>query len=893
MKRSIFIFLFLVTIEGYAQFAPVPSFFRTQRAMPLVSLNTTSTINVSDYGAVVNDGNDDLIAINNALDAAKNIATAQNPVRLVFESGTYDIMYSGSFTHAIELRDVNGLLWDGQNAEFLIHNPTVGFLALLRCENTILQDFSIDHATLPFSQGIVTNINLVDGYFEFQLDDFSPVPTTASFMNAPQRWGMFKNSKGGIKEGTKNLIPHNQFFELIGTRTYRYGAQNANTLQNAAVGDYFVHIGRYNGSTLIRNNEGKNVTYMNITGYASASGGFNSRNCEEWNVINCHIKLKEGRVHSVNADAMHTNGNFIGPWVENCSFEGFSDDFMNIKYARRAIKTIHSSTEITVQSPVNVGEKMEFYNPRDGVLIGTATITNVVAQGGNLFRLTLSEAVNITTINPEDDQLADKAYLESRSNESFIFRNNIVRNSRRYGILIQSKYALIENNLFQNLSGAGIRIENGVDWTEGFRAHEIEIRNNRFENCGYDKNYIEEGNSAAISVDFAKVATPCTPNGGFCGTETTNYRAHSNIRIIDNTILYNKRGMYLKNIEGLTLDNNFICHREEDITLQSGQMPEDEVILNSTNVSNVPSQIATPDANIQFILNEPPSAMQIVNSGTNQDVGLQINTSGGTITQGHVDGDIGYSFNINTNNNGDISFINTSNSSPFPGPLQGAARTYSFWVKPSQEIFQTFMFSGTGSEDGEILAIQMQSNRRVRVTDTRGNFVRMDDLPLDIGQWNHIAITIPENNTLFTTQMYKNGVASEEYHQGEDVFVKTGSSALRFFPNYTGVASDIRYFDYKLCGSQIESVYNDRQITLSVKDELSTADNTIKVYPTMASNTIYFDKEVHTIRIVNLLGKTLISKNKVRLKELDISSLSSGLYLIRINDHQTTKFFKN
>ena len=182
---------------------------------------------------------------------------------------------------------------------------------------------------------------------------------------------------------------------------------------------------------------------MNITGYASASGGFNSRDCHEWNVINCHIKLKEGRVHSVNADAMHTNGNYIGPWVENCSFEGFSDDFMNIKYTRRTIKEVHSATEITVQFGVEVGEKIEFYNPREGQLIGTAKVNAVQNLGSNLFKLTLSNAVNITTINADDDQLADKAYLESRSNESFIFRNNIVRNSRRYGILIQSKYALI------------------------------------------------------------------------------------------------------------------------------------------------------------------------------------------------------------------------------------------------------------------------------------------------------------------------------------------------------------------------------------------------------------------------------------------------------------------
>ena len=878
-------------MQSFAQFDPAPSFFRTPRSMPLVELNTTTTISVVDYGAVINDGNNDITAITSAINAAVAIATEQNPVRLLFENGTYDLMPSTG-SHSLSMIDAEGVLWDGQNAEFIVHNPAIGFLSLLRCTNTIIKDFSVDYATLPFTQGVVTNIDVTGGFFDFKLDDGFPLPTTDDFVYAPQRWGMFKNLKGGIKEGTANLISHNRFFELIGPREYRYGNQSANRLDNVEVGDYFVHIGRYNGNTIIRNTGGKNLTYINVTAYTSPAGGFNARDSEEWNVIDCHIKLKEGRVQTTNADGMHVLGGKIGPWVENSSFEGFSDDFMNIKHTRRSIKEVHSSTEITVQNSVEVGENMEFYNPRDGVLIGEASVTNVAVLGSNLFKLTLSNAVNITTINDDDDQLADKAYIESRSNESLVFRNNIVRNSRRYGILIQSKYAIIENNTFQNLSGAAIRIENGVDWGEGFRASQIEIRNNRIENCGYDKSYIEESNSAAISVDFAKLQVPCTPNGGFCGTETSEYRAHSDIRIIDNTILYNKKGLYLKNIQGLTVENNFMCHRDEDITLGTNQSAEDRVIFNSGNVTIEEFEATLPDPNIQFALNEASSATELLNSGTNQNVGLQINTSGGTITQGFFDSEVGNSFNINTDNNGDLSFVNTSDNSDFPGPVMGAARTFAFWVKPTEAIFQTLMYSGGGSLEGEIFSIQMQANRMLRVTDSRGNFVRMQDMPLDIDQWNHIAITVPQNNSMFSIQMYKNGVSSDEYHEGNDVLINTVSNALRFFPKYTGLASDIRYFDYKLCGSEVESLFNDRQITLS-NDDVTNGANKLKVYPTIVSDFVHFSKPINSVQVINLLGKTLISSKNSNLSELNLSRLSSGLYILRINDIQSVKIYKN
>ena len=892
MARSCRYFLFLLFISamGYSQFDPVPSFFRTQRETPLIQLNTTQTILVSDYGANVNDGTNDITGITAAINAAVNLSTIENPVRLVFESGTYDLMPT-SGSHALSMTNAKGVLWDGQNAAFIVHNPTIGFLSLSRCTNTILQDFSVDYATLPFTQGKITKVDVANGNFQFKLDDGFPLPVENHFVNSPQRWGMIKNNKGGIKEGTPNLISHNRYFESVGTRTYLYGNQSASTLANVEVGDYFVHIARYNGATIIRNTAGKNLTYLNITGYASPAGGFNARDSEEWNVINCQLKLKDNRVHTTNADAMHINGGKIGPWVENSLFEGFSDDFMNIKYTRRSIKEIHSSTEITVEFEVEVGENIEFYNPREGAFLGAAVINNVQNLGNNLYRITLSNAINISTINSGDNQLADKAYIESRANESMIFRNNVVRNSRRYGILIQSKYALIENNTFQNLSGAAIRIENGVDWGEGFRADHIEIRNNRIENCGYDKTFIDESNSAAISVDFSKVKTPCSSNGGFCGTETSAFRAHSNIRIIDNTILYNKRGLYLKNIEGLTIENNFLCHRDEDITLSNNQNPVERTILNSGGVNIVEYETELPNPNFQFVLNETPSATTILNSGSNQDVTLQINTSGGTVDQGFFDDQVGLSFNINTEGNGNLSLINTSDNSLFPGPTQGNARTYTFWIKPAQSIFQSLLYSG-GPADGEVFSIQMEDNNVLRVTDNDGNFIRMSDMPLDIGQWNHVAITVPENNSIFSIQLYKNGLPSEETHQGENKLITTASSKVEFFSRYTGLASDIRYFDYKLCGAQIENIFNDRQISLSTKNPV-LGDTKIKVYPTVASNTIFFDKEVTSIKVINLLGKILMSKKNINIQELDISKLSSGLYILQLNNNQISKIYKN
>jgi hypothetical protein len=845
---------------------------------------------VSDYGANVNDGINDIPGITAAINAAVNLGSIDNPVALVFDNGTYDIMPT-SDTHALSMTDATGVLWDGNNAEFLVHNPEIGFLKLLRCTNTILKDFSVDYATLPFTQSVVTEVSPNEGFFVFQVDNGFPAPTSTLFQNASQRWGMFKNSKGGIKEGTKNLISHNLFFESVGANTYKYGNQSASTLNKVEVGDYFVHIARNNGRTIIRNTEGKNLTYMNITGYASPAGGFNSRNSEEWNVINCKIKLKPDRVHTLNADAMHINGGKIGPWVENSLFEGYADDFMNIKHSRLKVLQISSSTQITVENFTEVGDVVEFYNPRDGIYLGDATVNSVVAQGNNQFEIILSNPVNLTTVSTTGHQRADQGYIDNKSNESLILRNNIIRNSRRYGVLIQSKYALIENNTFQNLSGSAIRIENGVDWGEGFRAREIEIRNNIIDNCGYDETYINEYNSASISVDFVKVQNPCTESMNFCGTETANWKGHNDIRVIDNTILYNRRAFYLKNINNISIDNNFMCHRDEDITMESsGATPIEITHLNNSNYSFVSYNYELPQPNVQFILDESPSETNIVNSGINQDIGLQINTNGGSITQGFVDPVAGNCFDVDTNGNGELRLVNTTNSSNFAGAIEGEARTFAFWVKPEQFAFQTLMYSG-GPTPGEVFAIQMQSNGQVRATDTNGNFVRMQDLPLDVNQWNHITVTVPDNNSIHSVQLYKNGIPSAEFKQGSDDLINTASNTVDFFPLFTGLAKDIRYFDFKLCSAEVEDVYNNSLALLSIEDFF--VDNLkITVFPSPASNILNFNRPIRSIKVYDIQGKVLLSKQEDGFKTLNVSNLSSGIYILKINNSQSTKFIK-
>lgn len=561
-----------------------PDFFRTVRQLPLVNLNTTQDIFISSYSANPNDGIDDIQGISNAVNAAKAISGASNPVRLVFEKGTYDLFAQTGQSHSISISNAKYLVLDGNGSEIMLHNPEVGFLSLYKCENVIVQDLFIDYAKLPFTQGKVIATNASNNTLDLQIDEGFPLLSEEYFTRAGQKWGMLKEETGQLKKGVTNLFPYRGWTHVSGN-VFRINQPNASYIDQIDVGDYFVQIARNNGKTIFKSNNGKNITFLNNTSYASPAGTYNAFNHYEWNIINCKIRPKAGRVQSANADCIHISGSNIGPWVEGCRFEAYSDDAVNMKYTSRRILSVQSPTMVTLKGEVSKSDTICFFNPLEGKLLGRVGITAVSNIGSNNYQIALSEAVDITTIS--DHQSSDKAYIDTRSCESFVFRNDTMRNGRRYGMLLQNSYGVIENCLFENLSSCGIMIENGADWGEGFTANNIKIANNKFVNCGFDTSFINEEIAASISTRITMLGSPCDETKTWCGVETADWKGLKNIEISGNYFEYNKAALNLNNIDNGEISGSQFIHNTNDITLQPGEEVKSISINNCDNMVNL------------------------------------------------------------------------------------------------------------------------------------------------------------------------------------------------------------------------------------------------------------------------------------------------------------------
>ncbi|SED13969.1 parallel beta-helix repeat (two copies) [Tenacibaculum sp. MAR_2009_124] len=560
-------FLCTSTIFGQYQFE-VPTNLRTKRNPPITQLDTQINVHVSDYGAIPNDGNDDTPGIQKALDFCKKTANNTKAIKLIFGKGVYNLHTNANKTHLINLKKANNILIEGNDAKIIIHDPLKGFFSLFNSKNIIVKNLYIDYDPLPFTQGRIVGVHLKNRTFDLKIDHGFPSLKHKMFQKASRVWGMLMDEKtpGKLKDGAPNLYQSKQFEELSGG-IFRITVKSQKLLKHMEINDSYVHIARTNGRTIFKTDRSKDVTYLNITSYSSPAGTYNAGNMKEWSIIGCKVKLKKGRIHSANADCLHIKGSSIGPWVENCLFEGYSDDAVNLKSSKRYILNQVSPTEIVLNKKVKKGSILRIYNPREGILIGKFKVIRSQKIGKEKVKITLNNALK-ATLDVGATKKHDIAYLDSESNESFVIRNNVFKNARRYGILLQSSNGVIENNIFENLSQSAITINNGVDWGEGFVAHNITIHSNTFSNCGYDSVYLSNPNAAAITLRVVKLKN-LKGKGKWYGVTTTDWKGLNNISITNNSFSYNKHALSIECSINTVIKSNTFNRNPNDLSVES------------------------------------------------------------------------------------------------------------------------------------------------------------------------------------------------------------------------------------------------------------------------------------------------------------------------------------
>jgi hypothetical protein len=539
------------------------------RPLPLTELPITRTINAADFGAIPDDGQCDADAIRKAFEALRNAPGT----KLMFESGTYDLIKPRNNAFNASIFSLNGLRdveIDFGGALMLVRTPSASFMEILNTENLIIGNFSLDYDPLPYTIGkVLATHTVADAVaFDFEILDGYLLPDDPfflSYLNLPnpthggpgmRTWGYFidPHHPGRIKPNTSN-VHFMEKVEPIAERVYRYfvdrsrGGPNLNSVE---VGDIFNYLTRGGGAFIIR--QSKQVTLRDAILYANGGANVQGTYNDCLNFLRVHIKIKEGRWKTSNADGFIFHSLAFAPWFEGCTTEGMSDDTINVHIRPHFINEIVDARTLRLGPPeaagsgrkfnpddFTPGDRVSFFNGPAGQVFFEAYVTAIdLESGAVIFDRDLPQL----TMGPQS--LKHTSVYNTARSRGVVIRDNFFRGARRHGVLLRTHDALIENNVFEGLSSDAIHIANESGWPEGLFGRNILIRNNTFIDCGFETQYIYGGGRATISFG---VSNPPKPPQGVI--------AHQNIVIEDNIFEgWYRRAILLAHADNVIIRNN-------------------------------------------------------------------------------------------------------------------------------------------------------------------------------------------------------------------------------------------------------------------------------------------------------------------------------------------------
>lgn len=506
---------------------------------------------VSDFGAKPDDDEDDTAAINKAIKTASKIG---NNVKVVFEKGRY-ICGEKTGSYAIIMENVKNVELVGNDCEIYITDPFAGTFRLDGSSGLTIRDLTVKYKQAPWAQGYVESVDLTDGTFIYDIMDGYDIFANPQYKNLQAAWGVaMENDDPTMMR--KDVVDHFKFskIESVSEGKYKVWLSDPSLVKGETlrVGDRIIYTNRSNGvGHVFGAYSSTDLTIKNVLIHESPDCllvGTGMKGKIVLDGIKSEIDKKDERWIVSNADGFHIQISYAPIIIKNCEIEGLLDDCINIyqltgtvteKHADNSYQLVHNSQALPL-----VGETVIFYNSKTNEELDRAKVVSVTKTNTVNGKFVFDKQMK----NIEGGS-STWAVAERRGNGTEI-TDNVFAKSRRYGFLCKASNAVIKNNTFKDLGGAGISFVSSIAKAgdECTFSENIVIENNIFDNTCYRN--AEKRTSGAIQI----------PNYG-------QYRPIRNITISGNSFVnMPKYGVYGGGTDGLTISgNSFIGNKDETV----------------------------------------------------------------------------------------------------------------------------------------------------------------------------------------------------------------------------------------------------------------------------------------------------------------------------------------
>lgn len=298
------------------------------------------------------------------------------------------------------------------------------------------------------------------------------------------------------------------------------------------------------------------VKIQNVKVFAAPGLAVVAQKCRNMLFDRLRVMPFEKRPMSANCDATHLI-NCIGDVVyDNCYFEGMGDDASNVHGFYLTVYGINddkvyvkhrSSSQNTYPYVPVKGDSVEFINEKNLLCFANGKISDVsYDEKRELYVLKFEEGV--------PSGLKEESLIASVTEmPRLTFKNCTVKNIRGRGVLIQTRNVLVENCLFENCTGQGIHIDTAYGWGESIGTRNVQIRNNKFIDCGFGSTKYCDAVGVVIETEAEEPAVG----------------VHKDICIEKNLVKGSGAAFNIRCAENVTVRENLIIGCNEEIPVSN------------------------------------------------------------------------------------------------------------------------------------------------------------------------------------------------------------------------------------------------------------------------------------------------------------------------------------
>lgn len=538
--------------------------------------STGLNLNLADFGAIPDDGNDDSEAFTLALNECRNNPGStltippgeyiyRNKKAMEFEynaiSGKYgeDVQGyffkpKGEYVIALDLDSFKDITIYAEDVT-LVQEGWYEAVSITNATNVKIKGLKLTHKRPPFTMGEI--VNSTADYFEMKIDaDKYPYLTD----EITGRVHYYDTERNRVYTGSR--IDKKILLDRETIRIY--------TKLNPKTGHLCIlrHCAHNRAGILIK--ESSNIILEDITINSQPGMGIVGHRSKDIVMRNLKVVPAVGTVSSTNTDATHFTSCKGKILFDACEFEGQGDDCTNIhNYYWTVYKESKNDVRISLENVDLHALSLDYPDLGDTLIL----VSKVNLEPKEYYivkgvQTSIEDWKVVVTLDKEIEFDVNDFYMTNLTRRPSVeIINNIVKSHLARAYLIKTGNVHLHGNHIQNSSGTAIQLGAEAGWRESGPVENIVIENNRISGCGYDRG---RQKGTAISVEVNGVKAPSS-------------KLNKNIVIQNNIIdASGDVAIYVSYTKGVNVTNNEITGSKNAVSIENSE----SVILN--NNGNLP-----------------------------------------------------------------------------------------------------------------------------------------------------------------------------------------------------------------------------------------------------------------------------------------------------------------